>query len=83
MYQNKERHTADTIVSLPNHKQWVKVHTSDLMMIIRQSIYILSIITNEMGKLKTYSPTYRTMDNGENMLNLTHTLDKMYLTAIL
>ena len=28
------------------------------MMIIRQSIYILSIITREMGKLKTQSPAY-------------------------
>ena len=121
-----------------------------LVMIIRQSIYIISIITREMGKLKTYSPTYCTlrwrhndqagvsnhqpygcllnrlfrrrsketsklrvtglcavnspgpvnsphkgpvtrkmfpfddvimiMDNVENMLNLTHTLDKIYLT---
>ena len=39
------------------------VHTSDLMMIIRQNMYILSIITKEMGKLKTYSPTYCIMDN--------------------
>ena len=48
MYYQKyiERHTADTIVSWPNPKQWVIVHTSDLMM-IRQSIYILSIITRE------------------------------------
>ena len=81
--KNIERHTADTIVSWPNPKQWVIVHTSDLMMIIRQSIYILSVITTEMGKLKTYSPTYCIMDNGENMLNLTHTLDKIYLTGIL
>ena len=51
-YKNIERHTADTIVSWPNPKQWAIVHTSDLMMIIRQSIYILSIITREMGKLK-------------------------------
>ena len=43
-------------------------------------IYILSIITREMGKLKTYSPTYCIMDNWDNMLNLTHTLDKLYLT---
>ena len=62
---------------------WVIVHTSDLMMIIRQSIYILSIITTEMGKLKTYSPTYCIMDNGQNMLNLTHILDKIYRTGIL
>ena len=54
--KNIERHTADTIVSWPNPKQWVIVHTSDLMMLIRQSIYIISIITIEMGKLKTYSP---------------------------
>ena len=77
--KNIERHTADTIVSWPNPKQWVMVHTSDLMMIITQSIYILSIVTRVMGKLKTYSPTYCIMDNGENMLNLTHTLDKIYL----
>ena len=81
--KNIERHTADTIVSWPYPKQWVIVHTSDLMMIIRQSIYILSIITGEMGKLKTYSPIYCIMDNGENMLNLTHTLNKIYLTGIL
>ena len=76
VYKNIERHTADTIFSWPNPKQWVIVHTSDLMMIIRRSIYILSIITTEMGKLKTYSPTYCIMDNGENKLNLTHTLGK-------
>ena len=80
--ENIERHTTDTIVSWPNPKQWVIVHTSDLMMIIRK-IYNLSIITTEMGKLKTYSPTYCIMDNGDNMLNLTHTLDKIYLTGIL
>ena len=72
VYKNIERHTADTIVSWPNPKKWVIVHTSDLMMIIRQSIYILSIVTSEMGKLKTYNPTYCIMDNGENVLNLTH-----------
>ena len=67
LHKNIERHTADTIVSWPNPKQWVIVHTPDLMVITKQSIYILSIITREMGKLKTYSPTYCLMDNGENM----------------
>ena len=33
-----EKHTAHTIVSWPNPKQWVIVYTSDLMMIIRQKI---------------------------------------------
>ena len=69
-----ERHTAHTIVSWSNPKQWIIVHTSDLIMMIRQSIYLLSIITGEMGK--THSPIYCMMDNWENMLNLTHTLDK-------
>ena len=74
--KNIERHTVHTIVSWPNPKQWVIVHTSDMMMMIRQSIYILSIITKEMGKLKTHNPTYCIMDNWENMLNLT--LKKLY-----
>ena len=81
--KNIERHTAHTIVSWPKPKKWVIVHTSDLMMIIRQSICILSTITREMGKLKTHSPTYCMMDNWENMRNLTHTLGKIYLTGIL
>ena len=45
-------------------------------MTISQSIYIISIITREIGKLKTHSPTYCIMDSGENMPYLTHTLDK-------
>ena len=49
----------------------------------KTNIYILSSITREMGKLKTYSPTYCIMDNGEKMLNLTHRLDKIYMTGIL
>ena len=77
--KNIERHTAHTIVSWPNPKQWLIVHTSDLMMTIRQSIYILSIITREMGILKTHSPTYGITGNLESMLNLTHTLDKIYI----
>ena len=35
-HKNIKRHTAHTIVSWPNPKQWIIVHTSDLMMIIRQ-----------------------------------------------
>ena len=77
------RHTAHTIVSLPHPKQWVIVHTSDLMIIIRQSIYILSIITREVGKLKTHSPTYCVMDNWYDMPYPNQTLDKIYLTGIL
>ena len=80
--KNIDRHTAHNIVSWPNPKQWVIVHTSDLMMIIRQSIYILSIITREFGKLKTHSPTYCIIDKWENMLNLTHTLEQIYLTVL-
>ena len=56
-YKNIERHTAHTIVSWPSPKQWIIVHTSDLMMIIRQlKVYTFSVIIREMGKLKTHSP---------------------------
>ena len=70
-HKNIERHTAHTIVSWPNPKQWVIVHTSDWIRIIGQNIFIRSIITKEMGKLKTHSPTYCILDNWDNMLNLT------------
>ena len=40
--KNIERHTAHTIVSWPYPKQWKIVHTSNLIMIIRQSVYFLS-----------------------------------------
>ena len=65
--KNTESHTAHTIVSWPNPKQWVIVHASDSMMMIRQSICILLIITREMGQLNTHSPTCFVMDNWENM----------------
>ena len=60
--KNIERHTERTIVSYPKPKKWVIVHTPDLMMIITLSIYILSIITRGVGKLKTHSPAYCIMD---------------------
>ena len=47
IHKNTKKHTAHTIVSWPNPKQWEIVHTSNLIMIIRQSIYILSIITRK------------------------------------
>ena len=78
-HKSIERHTAHTIGSWLNPEQWLIVHTSDFVMIIRQSIYIQSIVTREMDKLKTHSPSYCIMDNGENILNLTHTLDQIYL----
>ena len=43
IHKNIERHTAHTIVSWLNPKQWVIVHTSELMMIMRQSTYIYSL----------------------------------------
>ena len=36
----------------------------------------------EMGKLKIHSPIYYVMENCENTLNITHTLDKLYLAGI-
>ena len=50
--KNTKRHTAQTIVSWPNPKQWF----DDLMMIIRQSTYILSIITRKWVNWKHTAP---------------------------
>ena len=69
--KNTQRHTAHTIVLRPNPKQREIVHISDSKIIIRQSIYILSIITREMGQLKTQSPTCFVM--GEYVLSYSHT----------
>ena len=39
IHKNIVRYTAHTIVSWPNPKQWLMIHTSGLMMIIRQSTH--------------------------------------------
>ena len=39
IHKNMERYTVHTTDSWPNPKQWVKVHTSDLMMIRRVCIF--------------------------------------------
>ena len=62
-HKNIEGHTAHTIVSWYNPKQWIIVHTSDLMMKIRQIAYSLNHHTREMGKLKTHSPIYCIMEH--------------------
>ena len=55
-----ERHTAHTIVSWPNPKPWQMGHTSDLMMILKRSTHILTIIIRELGKLNIHSSIYCT-----------------------
>ena len=55
LIKNIERHTAHTIVSWTDPKQWQMGHTSDLMMIIRSNTGILTIVIREMGKLNTHS----------------------------
>ena len=53
--KNIDRHTAHTIVSWPNPKQWVIVHTSELVMIIRQSIVVLVLDTGQWIGIETCS----------------------------
>ena len=78
-YKNIKRHAADTIVSLPNPKQsYFRFDDDD-----KTNYGYSLIIKKEMGKLKTRSPTYCIMDIWENMLNLTHTLDRSYPRGIL
>ena len=57
LHKNIERHTAHTIVSWPNTKQWVIVHTYDLMMIIKQSIYIYIFSQSPQGKWTNWKHT--------------------------
>ena len=64
--KNIKRHTAHTIVSLPNHRQWLMIHTSGLMMMIKSSTPILTIFTREINKPKTHNPIYRMKDSWEN-----------------
>ena len=47
-----------TIVSVPNDKQWLKIHISDLLIVISCSTIILIITKRKMGRLETHSPTY-------------------------
>ena len=55
-HKTTKRHTVHTNVSWPNPKQWVIVHTSDLVVIKRQSTYILSIITRKWVNSKHTAP---------------------------
>ena len=86
-YKNKARDTANAIVSWLHPKQWTIVHTSDLMMIIRRSIYMwyiyIYISQSSPGKWVDWKCIYCIVDNWKNVINLTHTLDKIYLTGIL
>ena len=62
-HKNIKRHTAHTIVSWPNPKQWVLVHTADLVMIIRQRMYIISIITfDKVWFCKWWQLSFRYID---------------------
>ena len=75
--KNVETHTVHVIVSWPNPTQWQMGHISDLVMLIRQSTRIFTIVIR--GKLKTRSPIHWLKDNWHN---LRQTLDRMYLTSI-
>ena len=58
-YKNTAKPIAYTIVQWLNPRQWLPfIYISDLMIISRCHIHILTIITQEMGKLKTDSLIY-------------------------
>ena len=60
--KNIERRRAHIIVSWPNPKQWVIVHTSDLMTMIRQSIFSLNHHKGD-GKIENTQPQLCIVDN--------------------
>ena len=71
-----EKHKAHTIAPLPNPKQWQIGDPFDLMMIIRSSKGILTIIRREMDTLNTHSPM---KGNWQNRPNLRRTLQTEYI----
>ena len=78
----RTKHTVHTIISLPNHQHCLKIHVSELMVMIRLNGYVLTIIEREIDQLKTPSYIYCTKDNWQNRINIEHTLDRIYLTSI-
>ena len=54
--KNIAKHTAHTIVSWPDPKHCLMIHISELMLLIRWSANILTIIKREIVKLKNLSP---------------------------
>ena len=68
-HKNIERRTAHTIASWPNPKQLQMGHTSDLIMKIRWSTGIFTIIVREMCELNTHSPIHSMWGDWENWLN--------------
>ena len=62
--------------------RWRNIFLILCRIVVTINICILLIITRAMGELKTHSPIYGIMDKWENMFNLTHILDKIYLTGI-
>ena len=82
-HKNMARHTAHTIVSLPNPRQCLMFHNYDLMMIVRWNTNILTIMKKETWKLQGHTPIYCTNYDFENKLNLRHTLDRIHITGIL
>ena len=84
LHKNIERHTAHTIVSWPNPKQWVIVNTSDLIMIIRQSTYIISIITREVGtQPRKNMITMGKVNTSDLMMIITWAIDISFQSPIL
>ena len=79
-YKNIVKYTWHALASWPNTKQWLMTKTSDLMMTIK---HILTIITIDLGKLKTQNLIHWTKNNWGDWLNLRYALDSIYLTIIL
>ena len=79
--KNIARHTAYISASWPNHKQWLITHISDLIVMTRWGMNILTTINRETGKLKTHSPMYCIKCKWENWFDLKHTFDRKHLKA--
>ena len=70
--KNRVRHTARAIVSWPNPILWLMIHTSDLMMITRESTLSHNYY-RRIGKAEDTQPHISTRRNWEVCLNFRHT----------
>ena len=73
------RHTAHAIVQWPNPKQWLMIHTFDLLMqITKRSTHVLMVISREMSELKPHSLTHCKDDTWKKLLQVLYIYSTEY-----
>ena len=77
------KHVVYTIFHDPTIHSGLVINISDLMMTIKWSSDMLTIIKKETAKLKTHYLKYCIKGTLENKCNLWHTFDRIYMTTLI